>query len=249
MSPEPSGPTGPPPASQQEDQVRFAWAARLFGRALGVYLRLVAATSRACGPPITQGPSVLAFWHEFNLAAAVAVLKLRADRHLITFSTRGFRGVTMNAMLESLDRGVLAMPAVGRQSRAEAARLASEAGRLARGGWSVVVACDGPWGPYRIAKPGALIVGREAGVPVVPWAVACRPPVRLARRWDRQLLPLPFGRIRVEEGTPITLAPREAIKPKLGALQDELDRLAARADRRMAWGATMEAHRHEDGCP
>lgn len=228
------GSIGPPPAAQQEERVPFAWAARLFGRLLGVYLRLVAVTSRSGGPPITQGPCVLAFWHEANLAAAVAVLKLRADRHLITFSTRGFRGVTMNAMLESLGGGVLAMPALDRGSRAEAARLAGEAGRLARDGWAVVVACDGPWGPYRIAKPGALIVAREAGVPVVPWAVACRPPARLAGRWDRQLVPLPFGRIRVEEGAPITLARREPIKPKLAALQAELLRLAERADRRMA---------------
>lgn len=235
MSEPPAGRTGPPSAAQQEERVAFAWAARFFGRLLAVYIRLVAVTSRVSGGPITQGPCILAFWHESNLAAAAIVIKLRADRHMVTFSTRGFRGVTMNTMLESLGGAVMALPPEGRQSRAEAARLAAETGRLARLGWAVVIACDGPWGPHRVAKPGAVMVAREAGIPIVPWAVACRPPVRLRRRWDRQLVPLPFGRMRIEEGQPIELGAREPLKPQLAVLQDELTRIAELSDRRMAY--------------
>ncbi len=232
----PPTPTGrpPTPAALQEERVRFAWAARRFGRALALYLRLVAATTRVSGGPITQEACVLAFWHESNLAAAAATLRLRLDKRMVTFSTRGFRGIVMNAMLESLGGAVVAMPDLGRASRAEAARLAGEAARLARDGWSVVIACDGPWGPAREAKPGALIVAREAGIPVVPWAVACRPALRLRGRWDRQLVPLPFGRMRVDEGELLRVAPRETIKPKLALLQAELTRVAQLADRRMA---------------
>jgi lysophospholipid acyltransferase (LPLAT)-like uncharacterized protein len=229
-----AGDIGPPPASEQEERVRFAWAARLFGRLLARYLRLVAATSRVSGPPIVQEPCILVFWHESNLAAAIATLRMRDDHRFIAFSTRGFRGISMNTLLESLGGAVLTMPPLGSQSRAEAARLATEAGRLAREGWSIVVACDGPWGPYRVARPGALIVGREAGLPVVPWAVACRPAVRLRGRWDRQLLPLPFGRMRVDEGAWIRLGSREPIRPALTRLQAELLRVAELADRRMA---------------
>lgn len=235
MGGHPAAPSSPPPAAHQEERVRFAWAARLFGRLLSVYVRFVALTSRVSGGPIAQGPTVLAFWHESNLAVAAIVMKLRDDRHMVTFSTRGFRGVTMNAMLEGLGAAVIAMPPEGPRGRVEAARLTAEAARLARLGWAVVVSCDGPFGPHRVAKPGALMVAREAGIPVVPWAVASRPTVRLTGRWDRQLIPLPFGHLRVEEGTHLELAPRQPIKPQLAVLQSELMRIAELSDRRMAY--------------
>ena len=47
------------------------------------------------------------------------------------------------------------------------------------------------------------------------------------------LIPLPFGRIRVHEGAPLRIAPREPLKPRLAELQAELVRVAEQADRRM----------------
>ena len=225
--------TGPRPAALQEERVRFAWVARLFGRAMARYVRLVAATSRHVGPPVTQEQALFAIWHESNLAAAIAAWKLRADKRVISFSTRGFRGVVMNAMLEAVRAGVVTLPDEGRQTRGEAARMTAELGRLGREGWSLVVSCDGPFGPYRVAKPGALIVAREAGIPIQPWAISVRPPFRLTRRWDRMLIPLPFGRIRVHQGAVLRLGPREPVKPRLAELDAELRRIAEEADRRM----------------
>lgn len=225
--------TRPVPAALQEEPVRFAWAARLAGRALGQYIRLVGATSRHVGPPIRQAQCLFAIWHESNLAAAIAAWKLRNDMHIISFSTRGFRGVVMNAMLESIGAGVVTLPEEGRQTRAEAARMTAELARLGREGWSLVVSLDGPFGPLRVAKPGALIVAREAGLPIQPWAVSVRPPLRLKGRWDRMIVPLPFCRIRVHEGAVMRIAPREPVKPRLAELQAQLVHLAAQADRRM----------------
>lgn len=225
--------TGPVPATLQVDRVRFAWVARLAGWALGRYVRLVAATARHVGPPINQEQCLFAFWHESNLAAAIAAAKLRRDQRFISFSTRGFRGVVMNTMLESVGAGVVTLPEEGKQSRAEAARMTAELARLGREGWSLVVSLDGPFGPLRVAKPGALIVAREAGLPIQPWAVSVRPPLRLAGRWDRMIVPLPFCRLRVHEGRVMRVAPREPLKPRLAELQGELVRLAEQADRRM----------------
>lgn len=220
---------GPTPAAAQEDRVRLAWLARFFGWCLGWYVRFVARTARHTGPPVSQEQAVLAFWHEFNLAAAVAAWKLRLDHRFVSFSTRGFRGVVMNALLESTGGGVVTLPDEGSQTRAEAARLTAELARLGGEGWTLAVSPDGPFGPYRVAKPGALMVAREAGLPVIPWAVSVRPTLRLRSRWDRHVVPLPFCLLRVHEGTPIHVAPREAIKPRLAELQAELERVAAGA--------------------
>ena len=199
---------------------------------MALYLRLVAATARTSGPPVFQGQAIFAIWHESNLAAAAAAFRLRTTKRVISFSTRGFRGIVMNTMLEAMGSGVVALPP--ESNRAEAAKLAAEMARIGREGLSLVVSCDGPLGPYRVAKPGVLIVARKSGIPIQPWAVSIRPPWRLNGRWDRHLVPLPFCRMRVDEAAQIRVAPREALKPRLADLQAALDGVAALAERRMA---------------
>ena len=204
--------------------------AGLFGRILALYVRLVAATSRVSGP-VTDEQVVLALWHEYNLVAAVVAWKRRRAHRHTSFSTQTFRGEVMTAMLRALNADSVPLPAP--DERSESTRLSRELARIGREGASVVVSPDGPTGPYRRAKPGALIVAREAALAIQPWSVSVRPPFRLTGRWDRMLIPLPFGRIRVHEGVPLRIAPREALKPRLAELQAELVRVAEQADRRM----------------
>ena len=120
-------PTG---AAEAGGAARFGWLARLCGRALAVYVRIVAASCRVHGPPVTQDQVVLAFWHEFNLAAAVAGHRLRPAHRHVSFSTRTFRGVVMNSMLAGLGSGSVPLPVEGRH--AEAARLALEMAQIGR---------------------------------------------------------------------------------------------------------------------
>ena len=195
------------------------------------YVWLVARTARVSGP-INQGRVILAIWHESNLAASIAVLTLRKDRRPIVFSTRGFRGIVMNTMLRSFGASVVTLPDERTATRAEAAALTREMARLGRSGASLVVSCDGPFGPYRVAKPGVTMVAREAGLPIQPWAISARPPLRLGRRWDRMIMPLPFGRLRVFEGAPVEIGARDRLKPRLAELQAELDLTQALADGR-----------------
>jgi 3-deoxy-D-manno-octulosonic-acid transferase len=217
-------------AADQEDRVRFAWLARALGKVMAAYFTLVAHTIRVSGPPINQGQVIFAVWHETNLAAATAAWKLRDDKHPVVFSTRGFRGIVMNSMLRSFGSRVVTLPDEGAETRREAAALTRTMARLAQGGASLVISCDGPFGPYRVAKPGAVIVARESGLPIQPWAVRLRPMWRLKGRWDRMLVPLPFGRMRIYEGKPIALGERDRLKQRLAELQAELDRVQALAD-------------------
>ncbi len=227
-------PIGPPPAAGQEDRIAYGWLARLFGRLMALYVRLVARTARFSGPPVSQRQMILAIWHESNLATAVAAYRLWHDNKAVVFSTRGFRGIVMNTMLEKIGSGVVTLPDPDAGRQAEAASLARMMARIGQSGWNLVIACDGPLGPYRVAKPGVLIVARESGLPVQPWALAVRPAMRLKGRWDRHLVPFPFGRIRVYEGSVLQVGSRDRLKPLLGELQAELVRIAEEADRRMA---------------
>lgn len=203
--------------------------AALLGRLLALYIRLVAATSRVSGP-VTQDQVVLAIWHEYNLTASVVAWKMRAEQHHVSFSTQTFRGNVMTAMLGALRSGSVPLPPP--DARGESARLSRELARLGREGSSLVVSPDGPTGPYRRAKPGALIAARESGLPLQPWAITGRPSLRLRRRWDRQIVPLPFSRLRVDAAEPLRVAPRERLRPLLVRLQAELDDVGSRADAR-----------------
>jgi lysophospholipid acyltransferase (LPLAT)-like uncharacterized protein len=224
---------GPSGATGREDAVPHAWLARLFGRCMAAYVTLVAHTARVSGPPVGQEQAIFAIWHESNLVAAIAAWRLRRDRSPVVFSTRGFRGIVMNTMLRTMGAHVVTLPEEGAATRGEATSLSREMARLGREGRSLVISCDGPFGPYRVVKPGVLIVARESGVPIQPWAVAARPPFRLNGRWDRMILALPFGRLRVYEGHPLRLAERDRIKPRLAELQAEMERIQALADVRM----------------
>ncbi|HEX6473877.1 MAG TPA: hypothetical protein VF114_02160, partial [Candidatus Limnocylindria bacterium] len=212
-----------------EEPTSHAWLARFFGRCLAGYVWLVARTARFSGGPINQDTVIYAIWHETNLVGAIAAYRLVKNRRAVSFSTRGFRGIVMNTMLRSFGAKVVTLPDEGRSTRTEAAAMAREMAALGRSGHLLVVSCDGPFGPYRVAKPGVLIVARESGLPIQPWAVASRPPLRLNNRWDRMIVALPFGRMRVFEGPPLVLGQRDRIKPFLTELQARLDVVQARA--------------------
>jgi len=64
------------------------------------------------------------------------------------------------------------------------------------------VLADGPQGPARVAKMGAIIAAREGGVPLIPvvWgADRCW----TFNSWDRYLVPKPFSRVIVYYGEPL----------------------------------------------
>jgi lysophospholipid acyltransferase (LPLAT)-like uncharacterized protein len=206
--------------AERDAPIRLAWLARLYGRLMAAYLRLVAATSVVSGE-VTRDQVVLVFWHEYNLAGIVAALKHRGDLPHASFSTRGFRGLVITTLLERLTLRVLPLPDEG-VARTEARALAVRMSRLAADGYTLVVTPDGPFGPYRVAKPGAVIVAREAGLPIQPWTIRATPSLRLTGRWDRHLVPLPFSRLRVTPGRRIRIEKHERLAPMVAELEAEM---------------------------
>jgi lysophospholipid acyltransferase (LPLAT)-like uncharacterized protein len=198
---------------------------------MALYLRFVARTSRFSGE-VTRAPVVLTFWHEYNLAVFAVAVRMRGDLRHASFSTQGFRGAVVDAMLEHSTVPLRILPLPPEADRAAGRAFALRLGELGEAGWSPIVTPDGPFGPYRVVKPGALIVARASGLPIQPWAIEARPLLRLPRRWDRHIIPLPFGRLRVVAGEPLTIGDRERLGPRVAELQSELDRIASLADRR-----------------
>jgi len=96
--------------------------------------------------------------------------------------------------------------------------------RAARRGWDLAITPDGPRGPSRELKLGALTVARITGLPLVPVGVGVTSAWRI-QSWDGLLVPKPFSTVRVAYGPP-TLVPRNAD-------QDKIDEVAVSLQRRL----------------
>ena len=73
---------------------------------------------------------------------------------------------------------------------------------LARDGATVAFIADGPRGPRRELKLGAVMAAKLSGRPIVPIACSMRRAIRL-NSWDRMRIPLPFTRIVARAGDPL----------------------------------------------
>lgn len=88
--------------------------------------------------------------------------------------------------------------------------------RAARDGHDLAVTPDGPRGPARVFKPGALVAAQLSGLPVVPVAVVASAAWHF-RSWDAFMVPKPLSRIRIAYGEPVWVA-RDLSESQLDAL-------------------------------
>ncbi len=102
---------------------------------------------------------------------------------------------------------------------------------MTRDAGSPVVLPDGPQGPNRECKEGAILLSQMANVPIVPIAIDARPAWRL-RTWDRLLVPPPFSRVSIVVGKAFTASKEEgnpSPAQQRDHLQGVLDELSRRA--------------------
>jgi lysophospholipid acyltransferase (LPLAT)-like uncharacterized protein len=94
--------------------------------------------------------------------------------------------------------------------------------RGARAGHDLALTPDGPRGPARRVKTGALAVAQLTGLPLIPMAVGASSAWRLSS-WDSFLVPRPFSDVRVGYREPMWV-PRDAGRAELERLGVELAR-------------------------
>jgi hypothetical protein len=86
---------------------------------------------------------------------------------------------------------------------------------------SPVLNPDGPRGPRFQCKPGAIMLARMSGRPLLPLSYAASRAWLV--HWDKFVLPWPGARIAIAVGAPYDV-PRGADGAELGPLQEELAR-------------------------
>ena len=165
-------------------------------------------------------PRVLCCWHE--RLVFTPYLRDWTD-HKLTVMASGHADARI-ASANLLERGIDVIELETSGNNAGALR---DAARALRAGQSVGVTVDGPFGPPRQVKPGALVIAALAGVQAAPCTYAVSRSIRL-KTWDRFVVPLPWSRgvLAVGDGLMpqrrMTDAETDAACARLGELIDDL---------------------------
>ena len=187
---------------------RFAGLLAVLLRLYWSSLRVTVHGEHHLEPLLERGERFIpCIWHQRQIMGVAYLRGLRArgvvPGALVSPSKDGELGARL---LDKL--GVMAIRGSGRRSGALAMRDMYVAIKDAN--LSPLIAPDGSTGPPHEFKPGAIMLARLSGSPVVPISFACSRGIHL-RTWDRLLVPLPFSRIAVEVGEPILLEPLMAM--------------------------------------
>lgn len=157
-------------------------------------------------------PAIVAFWHNRLL-----VMPIAGRGHPVCVMISGHRDGEMASRV--IERwGFRAVR--GSSTRGGAAGFLKLLNAF-RAGFSPAVVPDGPRGPRYVAKPGVIQLARATGLPIFPVSCAVTRAVQ-ARSWDRLIIPLPFSKVVVVGGEPLTV-PREAKGEDLETYRRQLE--------------------------
>ncbi len=165
----------------------------------------------------TYGAVIPVYWHGSQLVPV---------RYLLGRAPAGFKlGFLVSPSVDGelpalLAKRVGAHAIRGSSSATGARALRDYHQALVREGISTVITPDGPHGPRRQFKPGAVLISQVSARPIVPIAYAASRVWRFPT-WDRFVLPWPGASYVVVIGTPLVV-PRGTDAASLASWQERL---------------------------
>ncbi len=202
----------------------------LFGISLAAFIRLLGATwrYRVLGDDIYRSRNKKVFlgalWHHSILMAA----HYFRGRSYLSIVSHSRDGDLTNSVVPHL--GYLP-PVRGSSSRGGVAAL-RELIENVRNGISSGIFCDGPRGPACELKTGILHLASVTQTAITPVAFDTNSCIRF-KSWDRTILPLPFAKVSVAFGEPISIPPNLS-KSELEAQRIAVEKILNELTKRIA---------------
>lgn len=192
-----------------------AWLASWVLRGLFMTLRPISVQQPIVGRLIQEKtPFVLAFWHGRMLYALhLAQMWQVRTTAMVSRSQDG-------EFISQVSKCFGVRPTRGSTSRG-GSRAMLQMVRRVQEGYVAGVTPDGPRGPRYRVQPGVITVAQKTGVPILPFAYDAEWK-KVFQSWDRFVMPLPFSRIVVVYGEPISV-PAHATPDMLQAKQQEVE--------------------------
>ncbi len=176
-------------------------------------------------------PVIYVFWHRCVFPATY----FWRDRQIQVMTSSSFDGEYIARIIEKFGYGAVR----GSSTRGGVRALLGMHAEL-EAGRSVAFTIDGPRGPLYVAKPGAGLLARNTGAPILPFHIALQDPWTL-NSWDRFMIPRPFTTAVVRIGKLICVPP-EADSSALARYQAELQ---GSLERTRDWAEQSSALRGE----
>ena len=170
---------------------------------------------------------VYAFWHE-RIFLTTYWWPRKIKRAPAVMTSRSFDGEYIARFIQRFGYGAVR----GSSTRGGPGAIV-ELARLMRAGCPAAFTIDGPKGPPRVAKMGAVLLAKKTGQPILPVTMAIKRYWRVPT-WDSLQIPKPFTRAKVYIAPPIRVpaeASESALRAKRDALQRALDEINRRGDR------------------
>jgi lysophospholipid acyltransferase (LPLAT)-like uncharacterized protein len=159
---------------------------------------------------------IYAFWHDRIFASTWFFRR----RGIAVITSQSKDGEYIARFIQRLGYGAIR----GSSTRGGVGALV-EMIRTMRNGTPTAFTLDGPKGPRYEAKPGAVLLAKKTGNPIMPFVVECAR-FWTVGSWDRLQIPKPFTRARLIIDRPIYVeadANEDQVKEKLQKLQLSLD--------------------------
>ncbi|NOT48660.1 MAG: lysophospholipid acyltransferase family protein [Acidobacteria bacterium] len=162
---------------------------------------------------------IYAFWHNRIFASTYFF----RNRGIAVITSQSKDGEYIARFIQRLGYGAIR----GSSTRGGVGALV-EMIKAMRNGTPTAFTLDGPKGPRYVVKPGALMLAKKTGNPVIPFLVECRS-FWTINSWDRLQIPKPFTKAKLIIGKPLYCSENadehELDKARMN-LQSTLDELA-----------------------
>ena len=173
---------------------------------------------------------IYVFWHERIFLTTY----WWRNRRIVVLTSKSFDGEYIARFIQRFGYG-----AVRGSSTRGGVGAVVEMVRLMRSGCTTAFTIDGPKGPPRVAKLGAVLLAKKSGHPICPVTMALERRW-IAPTWDNFQVPKPFSRACVFVASPIYVAAdadEAELTRKNSQLQATLDELTERGE---AWRAGLQ---------
>ena len=138
---------------------------------------------------------VFLIWHQRMFPMFYVAQKLDTDFSVIVSASRD--GRYAGELAKYFDFNV-----IWGSSSSKGAEALREAVNVLKSGKSLGITFDGPKGPPRQGKPGAILAARKTGCPVIPLTYGVDR-CWIINSWDRYIIPKPFSKIVLKFGKPV----------------------------------------------
>ncbi|MGB7925070.1 MAG: lysophospholipid acyltransferase family protein [Pyrinomonadaceae bacterium] len=170
---------------------------------------------------------IYVFWHE-RIFLTTYWWPKKIARPPVVMTSRSFDGEYIARFIQRFGYGAVR----GSSTRGGPGAIV-EMARLMRAGCATAFTIDGPKGPPRVAKMGAVLLAKKTGQPILPVTMALRRFWRIPT-WDSLQIPKPFTRATVYIAPPIHVAPdadEKMLQAKRDELQHALDEINSKDER------------------